>query len=77
VLGVGDTTFTLQETASGAAVAATVVQVAGTNRYTLTPNGALKPRTRYTVTVTGGSSGIQDLAGNPLKTVTWKFTTGA
>jgi methionine-rich copper-binding protein CopC len=77
VQGVGDTTFTLQETASGAAVATAVVQVAGTNRYTVTPNGALKPRTRYTVTVTGGSSGIQDLAGNPLKTVTWKFTTGA
>jgi hypothetical protein len=36
----------------------------------------LASKTRYTVTLVGGSSGITDLYGNPLKTTTWSFTTG-
>jgi len=75
VQGVDDTTFTLR--AGTGAVPAAVTQVPGTNRYTLTPSGALTGSTRYTVTVTGGGSGIRDLAGNPLSTLTWAFTTGA
>jgi hypothetical protein len=72
---VDGTTSTLR--AGTGAVPAAVTQVPGTNRYTLTPSGALKGSTRYTVTVTGGGSGIRDLAGNPLSTLTWAFTTGA
>jgi hypothetical protein len=75
VQGVDDTTFTLR--VGTTAVPAAVAQVPGTNRYTLAPSGALTANTRYIVTVTGSSGGIHDLAGNPLATLTWNFTTGA
>lgn len=32
--------------------------------------------TRYTVTLIGGATGIRDLSGTPLATVSWTFTTG-
>ena len=40
---------------------------------TLNPSGTLLANTQYTVTLT---SGIKDIAGNPLAPVTWNFTTG-
>jgi hypothetical protein len=39
-------------------------------------DSTLAARTRFTVTLTGGTSGIRDTAGNSLTTVTWTFTTG-
>jgi len=43
---------------------------------TLTPSAALASSTTYTATVKGGSSGVKDVAGNPLAAdVTWSFTT--
>ncbi len=45
---------------------------------TLTPNVPLASSTTYTATVKGGSSGVKDLAGNPLASdLTWSFTTAA
>jgi methionine-rich copper-binding protein CopC len=73
VLNVTGTTFTLQS-ASGP-VTATVTRSGTTNKYILTPSAPLQSGTLYTATVIGGSSGVTDLAGNPLKTVTWTFTT--
>ena len=46
------------------------------NTVRFTPAAPLAPNTTYTVTLRGGSSGISDLAGNPLPVdVTWSFTT--
>jgi hypothetical protein len=43
---------------------------------TLTPSSALSNNTQYTVTLRGGTTGIKDLAGNPLASdYTWSFTT--
>ena len=46
------------------------------NQVTLTPSSALTGSTVYTATITGGTSGIKDLAGNALvNNYTWSFTT--
>lgn len=80
VTGLGPTTFTLRNaagtTATGAAVAAAVSRSGTTNRWILDPGPTLAARTRYTVTLTGGTNAVRDLAGNPLVTIGWTFTTG-
>ena len=59
-------------------VAASVSYNAATTTATLTPSAALANSTTYTISVTGGGSGVKDLAGNPLaSTVTSSFTTAA
>ncbi|MGD9723480.1 MAG: DUF4082 domain-containing protein [Pirellulales bacterium] len=59
-------------------VAASVSYNASTNTATLTPSAALANSTSYSISVTGGASGVKDLAGNPLaSTVTSSFTTAA
>src|SRR5439155_17993332 len=45
---------------------------------TLTQSAALAASTTYTATITGGASGVKDLAGNALASnFVWSFTTGA
>ncbi|MEP7249625.1 MAG: DUF4082 domain-containing protein, partial [Spartobacteria bacterium] len=66
--------FTLKDS-SGATVAATVAYN-GSNGATLTPSGALASGVTYSVTVTGGSTGVSDASGNPLASdYVWSFTT--
>jgi hypothetical protein len=75
VTGVSGTTFTLKNS-GGTPVAATVRQDGTTNRWILDPSSTLSSRTTYTATLTGGTNGIKDAAGNPLaSTVTWTFRT--
>jgi hypothetical protein len=70
-------TFTVRNP-GGVVVAATVSYNAATNVATLTPAAALAPATTYTATVTGGASGVKDLAGNALvSNVVWSFVTAA
>lgn len=76
VQGVSVTTATLRNPA-GAAVSATVAYNATTRVATIDPVATLAASTKYTVTLTGGATGIRDLAGNPLATLRWTFTTGA
>jgi hypothetical protein len=76
VQGVTATTATLRSSA-GTAIAAVATYDATTRRLTLNPNSTLAARTVYTVTLTGGTAAIRDLAGNPLATTRWSFTTGA
>ena len=46
------------------------------NQVTVTPSSALTGSTVYTATITGGASGIKDLAGNALvNNYSWSFTT--
>ncbi|NUO34865.1 MAG: Ig-like domain-containing protein [Dermatophilaceae bacterium] len=59
---------------SGATVPAVVTYNATTRRVTLNPSATLAARTRYTFSLT---SGIRDLAGNPLTPSAVAFTTGA
>ena len=78
VQGVSNTTFVVRAGANvttGPTVPATVTQVEGTNRYLLNPTSNLAASTTYTVTVVGGAAEIRDLAGAPLVTTSWTFTT--
>lgn len=60
------TTFTLKTTIGGTPVAGVVSYSAGTNTATFTPTSPLANNISYTATVTGGASGVKDVAGNPL-----------
>ncbi|MGH2474243.1 MAG: Ig-like domain-containing protein, partial [Candidatus Limnocylindrales bacterium] len=70
VTGVSASTFTLE--GPGGSVAATVSYNAGTHTATLDPNATLTASTTYTAHLT---SGIADLATNPLAATDWTFTT--
>jgi methionine-rich copper-binding protein CopC len=76
VQGVSGTTFTLRNPA-GTVITAVVSYNATTRVATLNPSATLAAGTRYTVRLTGGTSAIRDVAGNPLATTSWSFTTGA
>jgi len=68
-------TFMLTD-AANAVVAASVSYNGATHAATLTPDAALAGGTTYTLTVRGGSAGINDVAGNPLAAdYSWSFTT--
>lgn len=77
IQGAGTGTITLKATATGAKIAATVSRYGTTNQWILNPSATLAARTSYTVTVTGGTAAIRDLAGNNLTSYSWTFTTGA
>lgn len=73
VQNVNTATFFLKD-AAGATVSATVQPPATGNKWTLVPSSSL-PAGTYTATILGGTSGVTDLAGNPMaSTVTWTFT---
>jgi Bacterial Ig-like domain/Abnormal spindle-like microcephaly-assoc'd, ASPM-SPD-2-Hydin len=76
VTGVSGSTFTLKNAATGAAVGAVVSRNGTTNQWILNPNASLAKDTRYTVTLSGGTTGIRDAANNPLANATWTFLTG-
>ena len=70
-------TFVLRDPAN-AVVPATVSYNAATRVGTLTPSAALSASKTYTATITGGSGGVKDLAGNALASdVVWSFTTAS
>lgn len=77
VQGVSGTTFTLEDSSTGAGVAATVSYSAASRVARLDPSVTLAAGTRYTVTLTGGVADIRDTAGNPLTTSSWSFTTAS
>jgi Big-like domain-containing protein len=68
-------TFVLRN-AANAVVTATISYNATTRVGTLTPSAALAGSTTYTATISGGSPGVKDVAGNALAgNVVWSFTT--
>ena len=75
VRGVTGTTFTLKNTTTGTPVNAVVTRNGTTNQWILNPAVNLAKDTRYTATLTGGTSAIRDTAGNPLASTRWSFTT--
>ncbi|MFQ5510787.1 MAG: Ig-like domain-containing protein [Candidatus Krumholzibacteriia bacterium] len=58
-------------THAGGRVPFTLSTDASTNTFVFTPALAMALNTRYTITLTGAT----DVAGNPLPTTTWSFTT--
>ena len=71
---VTSSTFVLQ--AGSTAVPATVTYDATAKTATLDPSADLAAGTTYAATLTGGSAGVKDVAGNALAAdVTWTFTT--
>jgi fibronectin type 3 domain-containing protein len=69
-------TFTVKKKQGGSPVSATVTYDPTTNKATLQPTSNLAGQTAYTATITGGTSGVKDLAGNALGTTySWNFTT--
>ncbi|WP_307105240.1 Ig-like domain-containing protein [Arthrobacter globiformis] len=77
IQGAGTGTVALKNAATGANVAATVSRNGTTNQWILNPSATLAARTNYTLSVTGGTAAVRDLAGNPLKSASWTFTTGS
>jgi subtilisin family serine protease len=77
IQGAGADTVTLKNAATGAKVTATVFRDGSTNQWILNPSATLAARANYMVTVTGGTAAVRDLAGNPLKSAGWTFTTGS
>ncbi|MFE4544994.1 Ig-like domain-containing protein [Arthrobacter sp. NPDC056727] len=75
VNGVSTATFTLKNAATGAAVTATVTRNGTTNQWILNPAATLAAGTRYTA-ATGGPAAVRDVAGTPLASTAWSFTTG-
>lgn len=68
--------YTLKETLSGTNVPGTV-DFSGLNT-TFIPTAPLTGSLGYTATITGGITGVKDLAGNPLASnYEWNWTTGA
>ncbi|MEW8525964.1 MAG: Ig-like domain-containing protein, partial [Candidatus Thiodiazotropha endolucinida] len=64
----------LQLSVDSSPVSASVSYDDQNNRLSLTPDAALTAATTYTVTLAGN---LQDLAGNPVESVNWNFTTGS
>jgi methionine-rich copper-binding protein CopC len=70
-------TVTLRNS-SNVTIPATVTYNTATNTATLTPTSPLSYATTYTITVTGGTSGVKDVAGNALTAnVTSSFATAS
>jgi glucose/arabinose dehydrogenase len=71
-------TFTLVQQGQSTPLPATVTYSAGSLTATLDPSANLAAGTTYTATVKGGSSGVKDVAGNPLASdASWSFTTAS
>jgi hypothetical protein len=70
-------TLTLADSA-GSAVPATVAYDSASNTATLNPTSDLRASATYTATITGGTAGVKDAAGNPLASNRgWSFQTAA
>jgi hypothetical protein len=71
-------TFTLVKQGTTTPVTATVSYDTQAKKAILKPTTALAEGSTYTVTLKGGTSGVKDIAGNPLQTdKTWSFSTTA
>ena len=75
---ISGSTFTLTRLGDTQSLTAQVTYDGATKKATLDPNADLDPSTTYTATIKGGTSGVKDLAGNPLaQDKSWSFTTAA
>ena len=62
--------------AAGTIIPGTILESNFLKTYTFTPTFLLSGSTSYTVTIKGGSGGVEDIAGNSMtSSKEWKFTT--
>ena len=76
VTGVSPTTVRITRNSTGAPVTAAVSFNTTTRVLTINPSASLLANTTYRVIITGGNTAVRDVAGNPLVSRTWVFTTG-
>jgi methionine-rich copper-binding protein CopC len=76
ITGFNTTTVRITRVSTGAVVPSTVAFNPTTRVLTINPGATLAASAQYRVTITGGTAAVRDLAGNPLVTRTWVFTTG-
>lgn len=74
--GINASTVQLTRVSNGQVVPAALTFNTANRGLTINPNSTLLTDTQYRITVTGGPSAVRDLAGNPLPTRSWTFTTG-
>jgi hypothetical protein len=73
--GISGSTFTLIRKGTTTPISASISYDGVSKKAILDPSRNLRPGATYVVTVKGGSSGVKDLAGNPLAAdKIWKFT---
>ena len=77
VTGVATGTFFLRAAGSTTNIAGTVTQGTTASQWVLNPTNNLAAGVTYTATLTGGATAIRDLAGAPLASTSWTFTTAA
>jgi hypothetical protein len=77
ITGANTNTVRITRVSTGAVVTAGTSFNTTTRVFTINPSASLISNVQYRVTFTGGSTSVRDLAGNPLVTRTWVFTTGA
>lgn len=75
VVGVDESTFTLERASTGTEVPAVVFRRLTSSRWRLSPEVDLREGTRYVVRLFGGPGEIRDLDGNTLSDTEWSFTT--
>ena len=76
VTGVSATSVRLTRVSDGAVVAGSLALLSGSTIISLDPTASLLANTQYRMSITGGPTSVRDLAGNPITTLTWVFTTG-
>jgi hypothetical protein len=80
ITGVTSATCYLTDQATGLLVPATISSSAAGTAWTLQPNAPLASARQYRITLIGSTgtatSAIRDVAGNPLASMAWNFTTG-
>jgi len=75
---INGSTFTLTKQGASQPVVAQVSYDSATKKATLDPGADLEAGATFTVTLKGGTSGIKDVAGNPLTAdKSWSFSTAA
>ncbi|MFC5930657.1 heme peroxidase [Cryobacterium melibiosiphilum] len=77
ITGTNAANVQITRVSDGTVVAAARTVNAATRVLTINPSASLVANTQYRVTITGSDTGVRDLAGNPVATRTWVFTTGA
>jgi hypothetical protein len=77
ITGVAAGTVQVTRVSTGAVVTSVAAFNARTNVLTINPSVTLASNVAYRVTITGGTTSVRDLVGNPFVTSTWTFTTGA
>ena len=76
ITGFSTATARIVRVSNGAVVSSVVLFNTATRELTINPVANLAANVQYRVTITGGNTAVRDVAGNPMATRVWVFTTG-